>query len=87
MNESWLVDGGEVDPPSRAVHANGIDVFPFAESSHNYRKQMFVIVEEKGVDAESVVVGGFEVGEFWEEEAQEFEVEHFLAAVFGDAAD
>jgi hypothetical protein len=48
---------------------------------------MFVIVEEKGVDAESVVVGGFEVGEFWEEEAQEFEVEHFLAAVFGDAAD
>lgn len=65
-----FVDAGEVDPPSRAIHANGIDVFPFAESSHNYRNEMFVIVEEKGVDAESVVVEGFEVREFWEKEAQ-----------------
>ena len=82
-----VIHATEVDPPARAIHTNGIDILLFAETAHRDRKEVFVIVEEDGVAAESVVVDGLEVGEFGKEEAQLFQVEHFLNSLFGDTAD
>lgn len=46
-----------------------------------------MLVEPVGVARESFVVDGLEVGESGEEEAQEVEIQHFLALLSGYAAD